>query len=238
MWEKHCKMWLIRMAEDKRDIFGFCYNNLCEYVFECIINFDFDSFSKYYVKLFGISTISEFGIKDVVKDIGINDIAKFRYQISGLDMLFEISGYAIIVGDILKTNCWKKLIDDTLKKTLIVEESNGVQNVEQIKRWKDIIAVVSKNFGFLHMIDITNMNLRFKEAINGSGKLEYENVGMFGHKRVINSQNLAMLYYDDTGFSVEMREIYAIATLNRYLPISERYESKRLKIKEWIDLND
>jgi len=50
LWIKSATVWGIQKSHTKKekDVFGFCYNNLVEYVFKTIINFEFDAFNKFY----------------------------------------------------------------------------------------------------------------------------------------------------------------------------------------------
>lgn len=239
LWANHSKIWVCRITTDKRDVFGFCYNNLCEYIFKCIINFDFENFSKLYKTLFALAIISEIEINENLKDKELHSNIKFQYQISGLNILFKISGYAILVGDILKDKKWKEHIDSTLEDIMMKTPEEKTKNIEQLKRWCSIIDFIVNGFPFMSLIDVSNMERRFSDAIETSNKLEFENVGPSGHKKVVNSTNLEQLYYDKMGgFSQDMREIYAIATLNKYLPPNNKYKTRNLKIKEWKDLNE
>ena len=72
---------------------------------------------------------------------------------------------------------------------------------------------------------------------NKYNKIKFKNIGPFGYKKIINTKNLENLYYDDTsGISADMREIFAIACLNKYLDQKDLYKSRRIKIEKWKEM--
>lgn len=232
LWEKSCEVWGLKDKDNERDVFGFCYNNLCEYIFQNILNFNYDVFNLHYEKLVEIAILSEIDIHDELKDDKLyTDIAKFKFQMSGLNTMFELSGYAIIVGEILNDYRWKKKIDDVI--------SNIFEKFNEAKKWKEIIGVLVNDFWYIESIDYTNKEIRFRNTIEKSQKLKFKYVGPFGNKIVINTKNLEKMYYSDIdGLSIDVREIFAIACLNKHLDSKDKYKSKKMRIEEWIEIND
>ena len=232
LWEKSCEVWGLKNNTNARDVFGFCYNNLCEYIFENIIEFNYDLFATHYEKLVGLAILSEINIHDeLINNELYTDNAKFKFQISGLNTMFELSGHAIIIGEILKDYRWKKTVDDSIDRIF--------KKFNEAKRWKNIISWLVNDFWNIGNIDSTNREMRFFNAIKKSQKLKFENVGPFGHQKVINTKNLEQIYYDDLkGLSADMREIFAIACLNKYLDSENKYKSDRMRIEEWEEMKD
>lgn len=237
LWTRHCEIWGIKKEENVRDVFGFCYNNLCEYIFNAIIKFDYDNFEKNYYNILRLAILSEISIhEELENNTEYNDFAKLKFQFSGLNNMFKISGYAIIAGEILNDKRWKRKIDNVLEK--LINKSDKINFIEQIKRWILAIQWLVDDIRNTE-IDSTNMELRFRDAIEKSNKLKFENIGPFGYKKIINTKNLEELYYDDiSGISVDMREIFAIACLNKYLEPGDKYITKRMKLKEWKEENE
>lgn len=237
LWTRHCEIWGIKKAGNARDVFGFCYNNLSEYIFSAIIKFDYDNFEKNYHNILRLAILSEISIhEELESSTEYNDFAKLKFQFSGLNNIFKLSGYAVIVGEILNDKRWKRKIDDELEK--LVNKSDTINFIEQIKRWKIAIEWLVDDIRNIE-IDSTNMEMRFREAIEQSNKLKFEYIGPFGHKKIVNTKNLEKLYYDDTlGISSDMREIFAIACLNKYLDPNDIYTTKRMKLKEWEEENE
>ena len=232
LWEKSCEVWGLKDKDNERDVFGFCYNNLCEYIFQNILNFNYDVFNLHYEKLVEIAILSEIDIHDELKgDKKYTDIAKFKFQMSGLNTMFELSGYAIIVGEILNDYRWKKKIDDVI--------SNIFEKFNEAKKWKEIIRLLVNDFWYIESIDYTNKEIRFRDTIEKSQKLKFKYVGPFENKIVINTKNLEKMYYSDIdGLSIDVREIFAIACLNKHLDSKDKYKSKKMRIEEWIEIND
>ena len=232
LWEKSCEVWGLKDKDNERDVFGFCYNNLCEYIFQNILNFNYDVFNLHYEKLVEIAILSEIDIHDELKDDKkYTDIAKFKFQMSGLNTMFELSGYAIIVGEILNDYRWKKKIDDVI--------SNIFEKFNEAKKWKEIIRLLVNDFWYIESIDYTNKEIRFRDTIEKSQKLKFKYVGPFENKIVINTKNLEKMYYSDIdGLSIDVREIFAIACLNKHLDSKDKYKSKKMRIEEWIEIND
>ena len=237
LWSKHCEIWGIRQENNGRDVFGFCYNNLCEFIFDSIIRFDYDTFEKNYNNILRIAILSEISIHEEVKDNKeYNDFAKVKFQFSGLNNMFKISGYAIIIGEVLNDTRWKAKIDSELQK--LINKSEKINFIEQIKRWKIAIQWLADDIRNIE-IDGTNMDLRFRNAIENSNKLKFKSVGPFGQKKIINTKNLEKIYYSETsGISADMREIFAIACLNKYLEQDDKYSSERMILKEWEEENE
>ena len=235
LWEKSCEVWGIKSKNNERDVFGFCYNNLCEYIFQNILEFDYETFATNYGNLIKIAVLSEIDIHDeLMDDKTYTDIAKLKFQLSGLNIMFELSGYAIIIGEILNDKRWKKKIDDEIEK--LIAKSDKINFIKQIERWKNAIEWLVNDIRNAE-IDGTNKELRFRNTIEKSNKLKFENIGPFGYKKIINTKNLENLYYDDTsGISADMREIFAIACLNKYLDQKDLYKSRRIKIEKWEEM--
>lgn len=241
LWIKSSTIWGLQKSHTtkEKDVFGFCYNNLIEYIFNSIINFDFEEFNKFYKEIFSLSILSETVIHEEIemKD-NISTNYKIQFQISGLYSLFEISGYAILVGEILKDKRWLETIRTVTKNffdKLDTEKCNII-----FDKWVKIIELDEGNiFSFDSMKNI-NWESRFTNSIQESQKLEFEEVGMFGHKRVINTKMLKEIYYDGDfrGFYVNPKEIYAIACLNRIEKGTVRYKNDKNKIQEWIDIDE
>ena len=232
LWEKSCEVWGLKNYSNERDVFGFCYNNLCEYIFENILKFNYDIFAIHYEKLVRLAILSEINIHDeLINDEIYTDNAKLKFQISGLNTKFEVSGYAIMIGEILNDYRWKKTVDDAID--MIFEKSN------KAKRWKNIINLLVNDSWDFRNIDSTNKQRRFNNAIEGSQKLRFEGIGPFEHKKVINTKNLEKIYYDNTrGISADAREIFAIACLNKYLDSEDKYKSTRMGIEKWEEISD
>ena len=237
LWEKSCEVWGIKSKNNERDVFGFCYNNLCEYIFQNILEFNYETFAAHYGNLIKIAVLSEIDIHDELMDDELyTDIAKLKFQLSGLNIMFELSGYAIIIGEILNDKRWKKKIDDEIEK--LISKSDKINFIEQIGRWKNAIEWLVNDIRNIE-IDGTNRKLRFRDTIEKANKLKFENIGPFGYKKIINTKNLEKLYYDDTsGISADMREIFAIACLNKYLDQKDIYKSRRIKIEKWEEKED
>ena len=237
LWEKSCEVWGIKSKNNERDVFGFCYNNLCEYIFQNIIDFNYEVFAAHYGNLIKLALLSEIDIHDELMDDKLyTDITKLKFQLSGLNIMFELSGYAIIIGEILNDKRWKRKIDDEIEK--LISKSDKINFIEQIRRWKNAIEWLVNDIRNIE-IDGTNRKLRFRDTIEKANKLKFENIGPFGYKKIINTKNLEKLYYNDTsGISADMREIFAIACLNKYLDQKDIYQSRRIKIEKWEEMED
>ena len=235
LWEKSCEVWGIKSKNNERDVFGFCYNNLCEYIFQNIIDFNYEVFAAHYGNLLKLALLSEIDIHDELMDDKLyTDIAKLKFQLSGLNIMFKLSGYGIIIGEILNDKRWKRKIDDEIEK--LISKSDKINFIEQIRRWKNAIEWLVNDIWNVE-IDGTNRKLRFRNTIEKSNKLKFKNIGPFGYKKIINTKNLENLYYDDTsGISADMREIFAIACLNKYLDQKDLYKSRRIKIEKWEEM--
>lgn len=241
LWIKSATIWGLQKAHTtkEKDVFGFCYNNLIEYVFNSIINFDFDEFTKFYKEIFSLSVLSETIIhEDIEMKEDISNIYKLQFQMSGLYSLFEISGYAILVGEILKDKRWLENIRTVTKNffdKLDTEKSNVI-----FDKWIKIIELDEGNILNFDSMKNINWESRFTNSIQKSEKLEFEEVGMFGHKRVINTKMLMKMYYDGEfrGFYVNPKEIFAIACLNRMQIGTITYKNDKNKIQEWVDMDE
>ncbi len=232
LWEKSCEVWGLKNDANERDVFGFCYNNLGEYIFENILKFNYDLFAIHYEKLVRLAILSEIDIhEELINNELYTDNAKLKFQMSGLNTMFELSGYAIMIGEILNDYRWKKTVDDVIDKIF--------KKFNEAKRWKNIINWLVNDFWNIGNIDSTNKETRFCNIIEKSQKLKFENIGPFGYKKVINTKNLEQIYYDDMrGLSADMREIFAIACLNKYLDFNDKYKSTRMRIEEWEEMKD
>lgn len=241
LWIKSATIWGLQKSHTpkEKDVFGFCYNNLIEYVFNSITNFDFDEFNKFYKEIFSLSVLSETIIhEDIEMKENISNSYKFQFQMSGLCSLFEISGYAILLGEILKDKRWLETIRTVTKNffdKLETEKSNII-----FDKWIKIIELDEGNILKFDSMKNINWESRFTNSIQESQKLEFEETGMFGHKRVINTKMLKEIYYDGDfrGFYVNPKEIFAIACLNRIQIGTIRYKNDKNKIQEWVDMDE
>ena len=241
LWIKSATAWGIQKTHTKKekDVFGFCYNNLIEYGFKTIINFDFDEFSRYYKEIFGLSVLSETVIhEDIEKDNNISDNYKFQFQMSGLYSMFELSGYAILVGEILKDKSWLETIRTVTKDFFDKLEEEKCKII--FDKWIKIIELDEGTIFQFDTMKYSDWERRFTNSIQESGKLEFEQVGMFGQKRVINTEMLKEIYYDGDlkGFFANMKEIYALACLNKIEKGNVKYKNDRIKIQEWVDMDE
>lgn len=241
LWIKSATAWGIQKTHTKKekDVFGFCYNNLIKYGFKTIINFDFDEFSRYYKEIFGLSVLSETVIhEDIEKDNNISDNYKFQFQMSGLYSMFELSGYAILVGEILKDKSWLETIRTVTKDFFDKLEEEKCKII--FDKWIKIIELDEGTIFQFDTMKYSDWERRFTNSIQESGKLEFEQVGMFGQKRVINTEMLKEIYYDGDlkGFFANMKEIYALACLNKIEKGNVKYKNDRIKIQEWIDMDE
>lgn len=241
LWIKSATIWGLQEyhTAKEKDIFGFCYNNLIEYVFNCIISFDFEEFNKFYKEIFSLSVLSETIIhEDIELKENISNSYKFQFQTSGLCSLFEISGYAILLGEILKDKRWLETIRTVTKNFFDKLENERANTI--FDKWIKIIELDEGNiFKFDSMKNI-NWESRFTNSIQESQKLEFEEIGMFGNKRVINTKMLKEIYYDGDfrGFYVNPKEIFAIACLNKMQIGTIRYKNDKNKIQEWVDMDE
>ena len=107
-------------------------------------------------------------------------------------------------------------------------------------KWIKIIELEEGTIFQFDYMKYSDWERRFTNSIQESGKLEFEHVGMFGHKRVINTRMLKEIYYDGDlkGFYANMKEIYAIACLNKIEKGNVKYKNERKKIQEWIDMDE
>lgn len=241
LWIKSATVWGIQKSHTKKekDVFGFCYNNLVEYVFKSIINFEFDAFNKFYKEIFSLSVLSETIIhEDIENDNNISDNYKFQFQMSGLYAMFELSGYAILVGEILKDKRWLETIRMVAKNFFDKLDSEKCKII--FDKWIKIIELEEGTIFQFDSMKYSDWERRFTNSIQESGKLEFEHVGMFGNKRVINTRMLKEIYYDGDlkGFYANMKEIYAIACLNKIEKGNVKYKNEGKKIQEWIDMDE
>ncbi len=241
LWIKSATVWGMKKSHTKKekDVFGFCYNNLVEYVFNAIINFNFNEFSKFYKEIFGLSVLSETIIhEDIENNNNISESYKFQFQMSGLYSMFEVSGYAILVGEILKDKRWLETTR-TIAKNFFDKLDEEKCNVI-FDKWIKIIELDEGNIFQFDRMKYSDWERRFTNSIQESGKLEFEQISMFGHKRVINTKMLKEIHYDGDfkGFYANMKEIYALACLNKIGRGNVKYKNDRKKIQEWIDMDE
>lgn len=232
LWKKLCAYFVLKNDENERDFFGFFYDNLCEYIFQTILHFDFDKFSNSFENIVDLAILSEASISnELKKNNKYNNYLKFEFQTYALNEMFNLSGYAIIVGEILSDCRWKKKIDEILKDRL--------KKDNEAKKWCDIIEVLNDcNRPYLN-IDVADKEKRFNAVISKSNKLKFVQEGNFKYKKISNTINLEKITYDElSGLSVDMREIFAIACLNQYLSDGDKYRSRFLKIEEWEEMKN
>ncbi|MGG4195794.1 hypothetical protein ABEW50_20330 [Paenibacillus jamilae] len=220
------------------DLLGQCYNYLCEYLIESIVQSDFDTFSEIYPNLLKVTLLYQelsrlelLNIKEVYKQDAVltvftNPIIEFS----------TISGYAYLWSEILKEQRWKSVIESNLAEDV---ELQGDRASEFYSRWIGLANFLSNRRTAIYNRDLIQINWkqRIEHAIRKGNLLSYE-YGRYGSQFLKTESKLLKAFLGatpDLVFHAEAYEIFFVMCINKYVPEGKKYVSRW----EWEkDLNE
>lgn len=214
--------------EDYPDLFGFCYNHICESLISCIERNDFETFKGAYAGFLSTMLLyQEYVRTDVIK-IKEPHLQHRVFHVATAPIIEYaiISGFAILWGEFNNSPQWKRLVEDELHN-FINQDTNHITVVKQITK----LAKDRKH----HMIGIGNRDVlqtswqqRIEQAIRNSKLCEYEHKG-YGQKILKTNSKLLKAFcgvsFSEHGFTFihNVEDVYLICCANKYLPSEFKY---------------
>lgn len=229
-WVKCAEIFTIEHWEDSEkypDILGQCYNNLCEYLMNCLTDIDLESFAAIYPSFLRITIIyQEFIRRDLadrtepyMQEAIVSAISKPIIEYS------TISGYAYLWGELIDSK-WKAVVTESLDKF----QSKAESFEEIYTRWIALCEIHDHRYPAMYDRDLiqTEWNIRIEHTIRGKELLKYERSGPFGSEVLETNSALVRAFLGsspDMIFFSKAHEVFLIECINPYLPIEKRYKS-------------
>ncbi|NRT78223.1 hypothetical protein [Clostridium beijerinckii] len=215
-------------SKDYPDFLGFCYNNVCEYLISALEENNFESFKLGYDNFLPLCLIYQNIIKeDLAENNKYSSIYSSNMIISPVVEFFEISGYAIILGEFTENEVWKELIKsyiDNMSEKLLSD------NKDIFERWISFINIKRKSIMIMYRDRVIfDWKSRFNKSIIDNKLVKYKSQGYFGGKKLdTKSKFLNDVYSIDDQYlniNIDASEIYGIFIINKYLSKDKRLVS-------------
>ncbi|CEK29992.1 type II restriction enzyme methylase subunits [[Clostridium] sordellii] len=210
------------------DILGFCYNNLCEYLINSLVENNFKCFKIGYENFLALCiTYRNFIRDDLSTRNEVNQLYKLSTITNPIIEFFEISGYAILLGEFTNQKCWGEYLKTQLEN---ISDKLSIDNLSDIfEKWINDINIKRNSIFLYNHTILWSWKQRFNESVIRNKFVKYESINCFEKIIDTDSDILNKVYSVDTDrldLNIDPYEIYIIKYLNRYLTEDKRFKGK------------
>ena len=210
------------------DMLGFCYNNLCEYLVNSLVENNFECFKIGYENFLALCiTYRNFIRDDLSTRNEVNQLYKLRAIINPIIEFFEISGYAILLGEFTNQKCWGEYLETQLEN---ISDKLSIDNLSDIfEKWINEINIKRNSIFLYNHTIIWSWKQRFNESVIRNKFVKYESINCFEKIIDTDSDILNKVYSVDTDrldLNIDPYEIYIIKYLNKYVTEDKRFKGK------------
>jgi hypothetical protein len=218
------------------DIFGYVYNNYCDFIMESIITQSIELFTSSYNQFLKLCTIEELRIVSELGESAFN-WAIINAKISPIIDFMEISGYAIYLSELTDDARWKNTVASVCDQYF-----NLLENKEQhIIRWISLANIKKELPPAMYNRDLihTTWKIRFQQMIVEKKFIKFKVVGPVFNE-IVDSDNpvVKKFYYSrDFGFMYDFREVFLACYLNKCIADKDKKYIGRLNERDKWEVN-
>lgn len=209
------------------DILGFSYNNLCEYLVNSILENNFECFKIGYENFLALCiTYRNFIINDLNTISDINQMYKANAITNPILEFFQISGYAILLGEFTNQKCWGDYLEEQLKN---ISDKLLAGNCKIFEQWINEINIKRNNIYLPNRIMLWRWNQSFNNSIMKNELVKYKSINCYEEIIDTDSDILNKVYSSSRhslDLNIEPYEVYIIKYLNRYVAEDKRFKGK------------
>ena len=215
--------------EQYPDLLGHCYNVLCNFLVNSIVNNDIDSFESAYTKFWSVMRLYQ--------DVTRQDLLK-KKEALGTELLFYlfafpmvefcmISGYAVLWGSLLKAPEWLSSVN-ALRDLIISQKEDTSNSLENLI---GILSATSKLFPAIYPRDLlqSGWTIMITNTLRENENIKYKKCGPFGDERIETDDPFVNAYL---GHGLDMigltpiYELYLVKCINPCVNAEKKYKSR------------
>lgn len=208
--------------ENGPDFLGFCYNFISDFLIGSVEKNDFNRFEGAYRNYFGLVLLyHNYVLEDVNRRrMAIENI--FEYSVEPLVEYSLISSLAIIWGEFVDDERWRKLIDESLESFV----SKGENNLIAVREFARFMRERQNHRLDTYRSIIRNQWVqRIKNTIVIDSRYQTENGVLKTDSKLLSAFCVFRSFNDSILFN-QPEDVYMIVSVNRYLGDENKYKSK------------